>query len=90
MNWCGLFAHSESPAAHRLAYEWLLKRHPELEDDLIPDMLLDPSPEFRRDAVARLIDEAKQATGDAASDLWRGAQRRRSRGSGENDRHGPA
>ena len=35
---------SESPAARRLAYEWLLKRSPQLEDQLIPGMLQDPSP----------------------------------------------
>ena len=55
---------SQSPAARRLAYEWLLKRSPELEDELIPKMLLDPSPDFRRDAVARLIDEAGETDGE--------------------------
>lgn len=50
---------SQSPAARRLAYEWLLTEQPELEQQLIPGMLLDPSPEFRRDAVARLLEEAK-------------------------------
>lgn len=64
---------SESPAARRLAYEWLLKSDPQLEDDLIPGMLLDPSPEFRRDAVARLIDEGKNTTGDAAIAIYQQA-----------------
>ncbi|MCA9036594.1 MAG: hypothetical protein KDA91_15770 [Planctomycetaceae bacterium] len=52
---------SQSPTARRLAYEWLLRQSPELEDQVIPDMLMDPSPEFRRDAVARLIEQAKSA-----------------------------
>ena len=64
---------SESPAARRLAYEWLLKNDPQLEDELIPQMLLDPSPEFRRDAVARLIEEAKQTTGDTATAIYQRA-----------------
>jgi len=57
---------SQSPAARRLAYETLKSQNAELEAKLIPDMLLDPSPEFRRDAVARLIAEAGTA-GDAAA-----------------------
>ena len=61
---------SESPSARRLTFEWLLKRSPQLEADLIPDMLLDPSADFRRDAVKRLIDQASEAKGDAATDLY--------------------
>jgi hypothetical protein len=49
---------SESPAARRLAYEWLLKQNKKLELQLIPHMLLDPSPDFRRDAVVMLMDAA--------------------------------
>ena len=48
----------ENPRARRLAYEWALKVAPELEDQLIPKMLYDPSPEFRRDAVQQLLDQA--------------------------------
>lgn len=66
---------SESPAARRMAYEWLLKRRPELKDELIPGMLMDPAPEFRRDAVARLIEQAKNANGSAATALYRDALR---------------
>lgn len=66
---------SEAPAARRLAYEWLLKRNPQLEAELIPKMLLDPSPEFRRDAIDRLLDEATSATGDAATRLYTKALR---------------
>jgi hypothetical protein len=63
----------ESPVARRLAYEWLLESQPQLADQLIPTMLLDPSPEFRRDAVERLIEEAKQAGGAAATPLYQQA-----------------
>lgn len=64
---------SEAPSARRLAYEWLLKRRPELEDQLIPNMLTDPSPAFRRDAVARIIKQAEAASGDEATQLYRQA-----------------
>ena len=64
---------SESPAARRLAYEWLLKRSPELEARLIPEMLLDPSPEFRRDAVARLVKQAEASEGNAALTAYKQA-----------------
>lgn len=62
----------QSPVARRLAYEWLLKRSPALKDELIPKMLLDPSPDFRRDAVAQLIEQAKSA-GDDGKPLWQKA-----------------
>jgi len=48
----------QSPFARRLVYETLKRSDASVEDRLIPDMLLDASPEFRRDAVARLIKEA--------------------------------
>ena len=44
--------------ARRLAYEWLLKVDDKLAERLIPNMLLDPGADFRRDAVQRFIDEA--------------------------------
>lgn len=62
-----------SAAARRLAYEWLLIRRPELKGQLIPEMLLDPSPEFRRDAVAALLDQAADAEGDEANQLYQKA-----------------
>jgi len=46
---------ARNPAARRMAYEWLLKLDPKASDRIIPVMLRDPSPEFRRDAVARQI-----------------------------------
>ena len=52
---------NRSPEARRLAYEWLLKVDATAADRLIPGMLHDPSPEFRRDAVERLIAAASAA-----------------------------
>ena len=56
---------NQSPFARRLVYETLKRSDAALETRLIPDMLLDASPEFRRDAVAMLIKEAS-ALPDAA------------------------
>jgi hypothetical protein len=53
-------ARSHSPQARRLAYEWLVKADPTAPDRIIPGMLDDPSAEMRRDAVARLIEQAQQ------------------------------
>lgn len=52
---------AESPDARRLAYEWLIQQNSGLKDELIPQMLLDPNPEFRRDAVSMLIEAASAA-----------------------------
>ena len=49
---------ARSPEARRLAYEWLIKVDTTATDRLIPGMINDASPEFRRDAVARLIAQA--------------------------------
>lgn len=46
------------PRARRLAYEVLLRVDKSAEDRIIPGMLQDSSPEFRRDAVARLIEQS--------------------------------
>lgn len=64
---------SESPIARRLAYETLRDQDATVEDQLIPDMLLDPSPEFRRDAVARLIKEASAAEAAVATLIYQKA-----------------
>ncbi len=58
---------NQSAVARRLAYETLKAQDPSVEEKLIPGMLLDPSPEFRRDAVARLISEAEKASDAAAA-----------------------
>ena len=50
-----------SPEARRLAYELLVKVDPSATDRLIPGMLHDQCPEFRRDAVDQLIAQATKA-----------------------------
>ena len=52
----------------RLAFELLTRVDPATPDRIIPDMLLDPSPEFRRDAVARLITAAEKSLADKNAD----------------------
>ncbi len=46
------------PRGRRLAYELLASVDPSAPDRLIPGMLNDPGVEFRRDAVARLVEQA--------------------------------
>lgn len=41
--------------SRRLAYEWVVKADPSAPERLLPGMIKDPSPDLRRDAVARLI-----------------------------------
>lgn len=53
-----------NPLSRRLAYEWLLKVDPQLESQVIPEALDDPSGEMRRDAVARLIEIAAEFRGN--------------------------
>lgn len=50
---------SQNPRARRLAYEYLIKVDPAATDRIIPGMINDPSVTLRRDAVERLINEAK-------------------------------
>ena len=47
--------------ARRLAWEWVNRQSPEVAQQLIPKMLFDPVPEFRRDAVTLLIKEGQEA-----------------------------
>jgi len=49
----------QNPRARRLSFELIAKADPALAEALVPGMLADPSPELRRDAVARLIGQAK-------------------------------
>lgn len=51
---------SHAPRARRLAFEWLSRVDETAPDRIIPNLLHDPSVEFRRDAVTRLLDEADQ------------------------------
>jgi hypothetical protein len=47
------------PQARRLAYELVLEHDKSAADRFLPEMLNDPSPEMRRDAVARVLDQAE-------------------------------
>ena len=58
-----LLDRNNAPRARRVAFEWLAKVDPSVVDRLIPGMLRDPSPEFRRDAVARLMADADRLRG---------------------------
>jgi hypothetical protein len=49
-----------SPAARRLAYEWLTRIDRTTPERLLPRMLNDPSVELRRDAVAVVLKEAQE------------------------------
>ena len=68
-----------NPRARRLTYEWLLKADPELPERMLAQFLEDPSPEFRRDAVARLLNRAathvSEAKNSEAIDTYRDALR---------------
>jgi hypothetical protein len=48
------------PQARRFAYELILEKDKKAADKFLPTMLDDPSPELRRDAVARLLDEGNK------------------------------
>lgn len=47
-------------ANRRLAYEWLVRVDPAAPERLLPGMVDDPGAELRRDAVARLLKQAKE------------------------------
>ncbi len=50
--------------ARRLAYEIVARVDRTAPERIIPEMLLDPSPDFRRDAVQRLMDQAAGSKDD--------------------------
>ncbi len=49
-----------NPRVRRLAYEWLARADDTAPERLIPGFLQDPSVELRRDAVARLMNQAEK------------------------------
>ena len=59
------------PRARRLAFEWLTRVDAAAPERLIPGMLNDPSVEFRRDAVQRLLDQAAKLETDGTPDAAR-------------------
>lgn len=60
---------SHDPRARRLAYEWVIAVDPAAADRIVPKLLNDPSVEFRRDAVQRLMEQGEKlfASDKAAS-----------------------
>jgi hypothetical protein len=67
---------TQSPVARRMAYEWLQQQRPDLKAELIPTMVLDPAPDFRRDAVEMLISDAASATDkEKATELYQQAMK---------------
>jgi len=52
---------SHIPEARQLAFDWLVKVDSTAADRLVPGMIDDPSTEFRRAGVQRLLDEATKA-----------------------------
>jgi hypothetical protein len=48
-----------SGVGRRVAYEWLARIDSSAPDRLLPGMLFDPGQELRRDAVARILNEAR-------------------------------
>jgi hypothetical protein len=49
-----------APRARRMAFEWLREADDPLASAMVPRFLHDPSPELRREAVAKLLDEAAE------------------------------
>jgi len=62
-----------SAEARRLAFDTMVSEDGRVAEQLIPGMLNDPSPEFRRDAVELLLQQAGKAEGAAATELYRRA-----------------
>lgn len=62
-----------SADARRLAFDTMVSEDGRVAEQLIPGMLNDPSPEFRRDAVELLLQQAGKAEGAAATELCRRA-----------------
>ncbi|MEZ6064898.1 MAG: hypothetical protein R3B90_04150 [Planctomycetaceae bacterium] len=52
---------ANDPRARRLAYEWIVRIDPDAAVEIVPQSLDDPSAEMRRDAVARLLEQAANA-----------------------------
>jgi hypothetical protein len=59
-----LLDRKHDPQARRLAYELIAESDARAADRFLPGMLDDPSPELRRDAVARLLDRAEKLQKD--------------------------
>ncbi|HLQ43208.1 MAG TPA: hypothetical protein VK137_00650 [Planctomycetaceae bacterium] len=75
----------QDPRARRLAFELLSRVDASAPDRLIPGMLLDPSPDFRRDAVARLIASGEKLLQDNDTDAAKGAFKKALSGATDDD-----
>ncbi len=75
----------QDPRGRRLAYELLVRVDNSAPDRIIPDLLLDPSPEFRRDAVARLIASGEKSLKDKADDDAKAAFKKALSGATDDD-----
>jgi len=62
---------NHDPRARRLAYELLAGVDPTAADRIVPGMINDPSVEFRRDAVARLLEQAPKRVAGGDKDAAR-------------------
>jgi hypothetical protein len=51
------------PQARRLAFDLLVERDKTVRDRFLPKMVKDPSPELRRDAIGRVLDDAEKFFG---------------------------
>ncbi|MGH7226458.1 MAG: hypothetical protein ACRELF_24850, partial [Gemmataceae bacterium] len=72
-------------AARRVAYEWLCRVDAKTPDRLLPNMLQDPSPELRRDAVAVVLKNAQTHLDKGDKDAARAAYRRALTGACDKD-----
>ena len=50
----------QDPRARRMVYDWIVKVDSSVKERLIPNMIHDPSPDFRRDAVALFVKQGNQ------------------------------
>ena len=73
------------PQARRLAFEIVERVDATVVDRLIPGMLTDPNPVFRRQAVARLLDLAKRLQKENQQDLARSLYKRTLQGATDDD-----
>ncbi|HUY89716.1 MAG TPA: hypothetical protein VMV10_13350 [Pirellulales bacterium] len=64
-----------APRGRRLAFEWLVRADNTAADRLTPGFLFDPSPELRRDAVARLIAEGDKLVKPRTKGVHKGVGR---------------
>jgi hypothetical protein len=54
---------SHDPQARRLAFDLLVQQDKTASDRFLPKMVNDPSPELRRDAIGRVLDDAEMLFG---------------------------